>query len=114
MSVQTEAGSRDISSSATPGYSAKHHLQLTSVLKLRANVEWNATLRYVSRLASPNIPSYVDADTTLRWRPRDDLEVGITGQNLLSPRRVETAYLSKVLFPSQVQPSVFAKLTWRF
>jgi iron complex outermembrane receptor protein len=114
MSMQPQAGSLDSSSVSTPGFSAKHHLQVSSVLNLRSNVEWNATLRYVSRLATPNIPSYVGADTTLRWRPRDDLEVGITGQNLLTPRRVETAYLSKVLIPSQVQRSVFVKLAWRF
>jgi iron complex outermembrane receptor protein len=114
MSVQAEAGSHDTNSSAISGYSAKHHLQLTSVLNLRANVEWNATIRYVSRLASPNIPSYVGADTTLRWMPSDNLEVSVTGQNLLSPRRMEFGDLARVLFPSQVQRSVFAKLTWRF
>ena len=86
----------------------------SSVLNLRSNVEWNATVRYVSRLATPNIASYVGADTTLRWRPRDDLEVSITGQNLLSPGHLEFADLTNILLPSQVQRSVFGKLTWRF
>jgi len=114
MSVQPDPGSRDTGNSSITGYSAKHHLQVSSVLNLRANVEWNATVRYVSRLATPNIPSYVGADTTIRWRPRDGLEASITGQNLLSPRRTEFGNQSKVLIPSQVQRSVFGKLTWRF
>ncbi|HET6206477.1 MAG TPA: hypothetical protein VFD98_06675, partial [Terracidiphilus sp.] len=71
-------------------------------------------VRYVSRLATPNVPSYVEADTTLRWRPRDDLEVSVTGQNLLSPGHQEFADVARILLPSMVQRSVFAKLTWRF
>ena len=114
MSVHPEAGSHDTSSSTVPGFSSKHHVQLSSILNLRSNVEWSATVRYVSRLASSNIPSYVGADTSLRWRPRDDLEVGITGQNLLSPGRLEFGDVAKVLLPTLVQRSVFLKLTWRF
>ena len=114
MSVQNQAGSGDTFSSTIAGNSAKHHLQVSSVLNLRANVEWSATVRYVSRLATPNIPAYVGADTTMHWRPRDDVEVSITGQNLLSPRRLEFGDIPKVLLPSQVQRSVFGKITWRF
>ncbi len=114
MSVQPQAGSSDTGSISIPGYSAKHHLQVISVLKLRSNVSWNATVRYVSRLAIPDIPSYVGADTTLRWRPRDDLEASVTGQNLLSPGHLEFADLTNILLSSQVQRSVFGKLTWRF
>ena len=66
MSVQNEAGSGDTFSSTVPGNSAKHHFRSVPLLNLRSNVEWDATVRYVSRLATPNIPSYVGADTTLR------------------------------------------------
>jgi iron complex outermembrane recepter protein len=114
MSVQNDARSLDSSTGSIPGFSAKHHFQVSSVLKLRSNLEWNATVRYVSRLATPNVPSYVEADTTLRWRPRDDLEVSVTGQNLLSPGHQEFADVARILLPSMVQRSVFAKLTWRF
>ncbi len=114
ISAQPRADSRDAFGGTISGFSARHHFQVSSVLNLRSNVEWNATLRYVSRLAAPNVPSYVGADTTLRWEPRDDLEVSITGQNLLSPGHVEFVDLTSILLPSQVQRSVFGKITWRF
>jgi hypothetical protein len=114
MSVWNLPSSRDTFNSTIPGFSAKHHFQASSVLNLRSNVEWNATLRYVSRLAAPNIASYVGADTTLRWRPHDNLEVSITGQNLLSPGHLEFADVTNIFIPSQVLRSVFGKLTWRF
>ena len=114
MSVHPQEGSRDTGISSIPGYSAPHRVQVTSILNLRANVEWNTTLRYVSRLTTPNIASYVGTDTTLRWRPRDDLEMSVSGQNLFGPRRVESEYLAKVLLPSQVKRSAFVKLAWHF
>jgi len=114
MSAGTVAGSGDTFASTIPGSSAKHHLALNSSVKLRSNIEWNATLRYVSRLATPNIASYVGADTTMRWQPRGDLEVSVTGQNLQSPRHMEFADVAKVLIPSPVERSLFGKLTWRF
>jgi iron complex outermembrane receptor protein len=114
MSVQNEPGSRDSNVNSVPGNSPRHHFQASSVLNLRSNVEWNATLRYVSRLATVNTPAYVGADTTLRWRPRDDLEVSVTGQNLLSPRHQEFADIARILLPSAIERSVFVKLAWRF
>jgi iron complex outermembrane recepter protein len=114
MSSRTEAGSGDTYATTLPGNSAKHHFQASSVLSLRSNLEWDATLRYVSRLATPNIPSYLGADTTLRWRPRNDVELSVTGQNLLNPRHMEFGDLEKVLLPSPVLRTVFGKLTWRF
>ena len=113
MSVQPDAASRS-GASSIPGNSPKQHLQVSSIVNLRANVEWNVTVRYVARLAAPDIASYVGADTTLRWRPSDNLEVSVTGQNLLSPGHMEFGDLSNILFPTQVRRSAFAKLTWRF
>lgn len=114
MSVHPNAGSGDTTIVASPGYSAKHHLQVSSVLSLHSNVEWSATLRFVSRLATPNIPSYFGADSTVRWRLRDGLEISVTGQNLLGPRHMEFGDLQRVLIPSEVQRSGFVKLAWRF
>jgi iron complex outermembrane receptor protein len=114
MSVQNEPGGLSNIGSSVTGYSPKHHLEVGSILNLSGNVEWNATLRYVSRVPAANVPSYVGVDTTLLWRPRDDLEVSVTGQNLLSPGHLEFADLTNILIPSEVQRSVFGKLTWRF
>jgi iron complex outermembrane receptor protein len=114
MSVQNEPGSRDSNVGSVPGNSPRHHFQASSVLNLRSNVEWNVTIRYVSRVSTLNTPAYVGADTTLRWRPRDDLEVSVTGQNLLSPRHQEFADIARILLPSAVERSVFVKLAWRF
>ena len=114
MSTRTEAGSGDTFVSTIPGSSAKHHFQANSIVKLRSNIEWNATLRYVSRLATPNIPSYVGADTGLQWRLSDHVELSVTGQNPPSPGHMEFGDVQKILIPSPVLRNVFGKLTWRF
>jgi len=114
MSTQIEPGSRDSSIRSVPGNSPRHHFQARSVLNLRSNIEWNTTIRYVSLVATLNTPAYVGADTTLRWRPRDDLEVSVTGQNLLRPRHQEFADVARILLPTAVQRSVFVKMAWSF
>jgi iron complex outermembrane receptor protein len=114
MSIQPDGGSRDPVIGSASGYSAQHHFQVSSVLNLRANLQWNATIRYVSRLPTPNIPAYTGAGMTLRWRLREDLEMNVTGQNLLNPGRLEFADLTKLLIPSEVRRSVFVKLAWHF
>jgi len=81
---------------------------------LRSNIEWSATIRYVSLVATLNTPAYVGGDTTLRWRPRDELELSVTGQNLLRPRHQEFADVARILLPTAVQRSVFVKMAWSF
>jgi iron complex outermembrane recepter protein len=114
MSVEPDAGSRDTTIGTSSGYSAKHHLQVSSVLSLHSNVAWSATLRYVSLLAAAKLPSYMGAGSTVQWRSRNGLEVSLTGQNLLGPRYMEFGDLQRVLIPSEVQHSGFVKLEWRF
>ncbi len=114
MFVENDAVGFDSSARSIPGFSSKHHFQVSSIVNLRSNVEWNATIRYVSRLPSANVAGYTGVDTMLLWRLRDDLEVSVTGQNLLSPGHHEFADVARVLLPSQVQRSAFVKLAWKF
>jgi len=114
ISIQPEASSRDPIIGSSGGYSSKHHFQIGSLLGIRRNLEWGATARYVSDLAALHIPSYTDIDTNLKWRARDGFELSLTAQNLLRPGRLEFADPNNILISTQVQRSVFGKLTWRF
>ena len=62
---------------------------LRSSHDLSAQSELDATLRYVSELLAPTVPSYLVADLRWAWRPRDGIELSVTGQNLLGPRHGE-------------------------
>ncbi len=84
---------------------------LRSSHDLGAKTELDATLRYVSALSAPSVPSYLAADLRWAWRPRDGVELSITGQNLLGPRHGE---FTEVETRTAFRRAVFVKLVSRF
>jgi iron complex outermembrane receptor protein len=96
------------------GYSPHHQFSLRSSMDLPRNLELDLWLRYVDRLPTLRIGDYLTLDARLGWKPREDLEVTLGGQNLLDNRHAEfTPELYNTL-PSQVQRGVYGKITWRF
>ena len=110
--LQLKPGSADIGSVASAeGSNPSHQWSLRSSFDLPRQTELDITLRYVSRLALPVVPSYLAMDLRWGWRPRPDVEVSITGQNLLGPPHGEfTAEATRTAFSR----AVVAELLWRF
>jgi iron complex outermembrane receptor protein len=97
----------------SPGDSPQHQAQLRSTLNLPRNLEWDASAGFVSRLSIGPVPSYTRVDTRFAWRPGENVEFSITGQNLLTPRHFE--FLDGLqVNPTPVARSAFAKVTWSF
>jgi iron complex outermembrane receptor protein len=87
---------------------------LRAGIDLPAHLELDLWLRYVDRLRRDDIPSYLELDTRLGWKPRPNLEVALVGQNLLDSHHPE--FPRETLFnvlPTEVQRGVYVKLTWR-
>jgi iron complex outermembrane receptor protein len=58
--------------------------------------------------------SYVTPDARLSWRPQDNLELSLVGQNLLDDHHPE--FVPEIIdtSPSEVERSVYGEITWRF
>jgi iron complex outermembrane recepter protein len=66
--------------------------------------------RYVDELPILRVPSYIELDARLAWRPRASTELALVGQNLLNSQHVE--YLGT---PSnQIQRGVYGMITQRW
>jgi iron complex outermembrane receptor protein len=94
--------------------SPSHQGSLRAGIELPAHLELDLWLRYVDRLRRDDIPSYLELDTRLGWKPRPNLEVALVGQNLLDSHHPE--FPRETLFnvlPTEVQRGVYVKLTWR-
>jgi len=78
------------------------------------NLEFDTTLRYVDAVPTLNIDSYVELDARLAWRPREDLELAIVGQNLFDSEHEEYDDNISNTVPTRVQRGVYGKITWRF
>ena len=82
-------------------------------MNLAHNMEFDVAVRAVGALSNPYVPAYTAVDARLGWRPSKDLEIHLTGANLLDPRHVEFASGSTG-GPSEMDRSVQLGATWNF
>ena len=71
------------------GSSPQNQVFLMSSWDLSHDVEFDLMARYVDRLETQSVPSYLSLDLRLGWRPLRDLELSIVGQNLLDSQHLE-------------------------
>ena len=108
----------DLATSSTSTYTTQDKrdpqnvAHIRSCLNLPHNFEFDAGLYYVGKMSSLNVPSYFRFDARLGWRPVEPLEVSIVVQNALDHAHPE--YEDGTLVESEIQRSVFGKITWRF
>ncbi len=114
MKTGIDPGSQDTSNALIPGNSPRHQPEIRSLLNLRKNVEFDTSLKFVSRLTSQNVPGYARLDTRLGWRPGEAIEFSVVGQNLATPRHIEFVDNSGFFVATEVERTVFGKITWRF
>jgi len=111
MAIELDPSSRG-SSLSQIGDSPKHQFQMRSWWNLRKNLDADTTLMYVSSLSHFGIPSYTRLDTRLGWRLGEFVELSVVGQNLLRARHAE--FFDSTVHGTEIERSVFGKVTWRF
>jgi iron complex outermembrane recepter protein len=110
--LQLKPGSTDAAGRiAQEGRDPAQMWMLRSSHNLPYHTELDAMLRHVSALASPTVPAYTVLDVRLGWSPRRDVELSITGQNLLSAGHGE---FSDPATRTQLERGVFFKVVGRF
>ena len=83
---------------------------LRSTLDLGPRTEFDVTLRYVGALSQPEVPSYTALDLRLGWQLRTNLDLSLSGQNLLGSGHGE---FTDVATRTDVKRTVFLKLVYR-
>jgi iron complex outermembrane receptor protein len=104
-------GSRDTTAAALDANDPSHIATLQSSLTLRRNIDFDWTLHYVSRPPNPTFPAYFNLNARLAYRPRENWEISIVGQNLLDKRHPE---FGGGATQTQVQRGFYGQLTYRF
>jgi len=113
MDIHRNAGSNDTSIESEAGRSPQNQFQLQVFHSPVATVDLSAALYHVGQLASLSIPAYTRLDARVGWRVRRDLELSLTGRNLLDPGHAEFTNISGPRTP-EIPRSVFGAATWRF
>jgi iron complex outermembrane receptor protein len=96
---------------ASEGNDPRHRLALRALFDLREDVDLDVTLRHVSELPNPRVPSYTELDLRVAWRPRPGLELSLVGQNLLHDRHPE---FGQPATRKEIQRAGLVQVGWSF
>ncbi len=108
-----EPGSTDQLSRDLLMDSPRQTFQVRSAVNPGHRLEWTQTLYWTAHLVDGTIPNHARLDTRLAWKPVEKIEISLVGQNLLRPRFLEFSDTAQIA-ASQVERSVFGKITWAF
>lgn len=90
-----------------------HQASLRSNWDVNEKLSLNTSLYYVGEMNQNNTGDYVRVDMNLGWKVNDGMQFNLVGQNLLEGRHREYGS-STGINATEIERSVFAKLTWQF
>ncbi|MEJ0100957.1 MAG: TonB-dependent receptor [Pseudomonadota bacterium] len=98
---------------ADPQQQASLHssLDLPRRVTLDLGLRWVDTVRNSNGQATGRVPAYLDLNANLSWHATANLELALTGANLLHDQHPEYGF--PLASRSEVERSVYAKLVWR-
>lgn len=104
------------------GWSPLNQISLLSSWEIKNDLEFDTWFYYIDRLNSlstlsqlgiVSVDPYLNLTLRLAWRPRKDLELSLTGANLLDKSHLE--YVQEAYtFPVEVQRSIYGQVKWSF
>ena len=114
IQLHLDGDSGDTLSERAEGESPHHQISPRSSMDMFRNLKFDLWVRYADNLSIQDIGSYITLDARLGWRPHKDVELSIVGQNLLDSDHPE--FLPEMLATSltEVERSVYGKITWQF
>jgi iron complex outermembrane receptor protein len=92
------------------GNNPRHTASLRSLMNIGEKLQLDLFARYVGSLPAPAIPSYTQLSARLGWRVSRQLELSLTGSNMLDAHVEFGAPNVRAVF----ERSYFAKATWSF
>ncbi|MGV3772561.1 MAG: TonB-dependent receptor plug domain-containing protein [Verrucomicrobiales bacterium] len=114
MALHKKPGSTSIADELQEGDSPQNQFHLRSFLDLPHNLQLDSALYYVDALPNQRISSYTRLDVRLGWEPIEGLEVSFVVQNILDPVHQEFGNVSPLITPTEIERSLYGKVTWRF
>ena len=109
--LDLKPGAIDAALDQHAGNDPDHQFSIRSSMDLFENVDFDISLRSVDDLPNPMVPSYLELDVRLAWQMTDQLELSLSGFNLLDNQHPETGAAPGRL---EVPRTVLAGARWRF
>jgi len=106
LGFKADSGDTNI---AAAGNDPAHQFSARSTMNLPHNLEWDAALRVIGALGSPDVPKYVTLDTRLGWTIWKGLEISLIGYNLLDHDHPESGAAAT---RSELARAFYARIVW--
>ncbi|MBU1054114.1 MAG: TonB-dependent receptor [Proteobacteria bacterium] len=96
------------------GEAPRHQFSFQSNMDLPMNLELDLWLRYVDDLSDSDVNSYSMVDARLGWKPAENFEISLVGQNIFDSQHQEFKedYLNYATY--EVERAFYIKATWHF
>ncbi len=91
-----------------------NQFSLRSSMDLPKGFELDLWLRYVDDLSDTNVDGYCMIDARLGWKPTQNLEISLVGQNLSDKQHPEFSGDYVQSAKTEVEHSYYLKATWHF
>jgi len=101
------------------GLGPQQQVSVRSALSLQNNINLDVFFRFVDRnrttgsLIIREAKHYVSLDIRLAWHPINDIELSLTGQNLLAEHHMENQQEIFVQ-PTEIDRGMYGKFVWQF
>jgi iron complex outermembrane receptor protein len=99
---------------STMGSSPRNQFSARADLSLSHDVDFNVAVRHVDALPAVPVSAYWSADTNVTWRVGRQLELSLTGRNLLQPAHLEFASELADVLRTRIERTVAARARWTF
>lgn len=90
-----------------------HQVSLRSSWQIKPDLSLDTTAWYIDQTNQNNIKDYVRLDLNLGWQIDDNVKFNLVGQNLLDDRHREQGDPNGIR-ATEIERTVFGKLTWQF
>lgn len=96
------------------GETPHHQGSIRSLMNLTSNINFDVWLRYVDELPELDIDHYFTVDARLAWKPVNEIELSIVGQNLVDRQHAEFTSDLREIVPTQIERSFYGQVKWMF
>jgi iron complex outermembrane receptor protein len=110
--LSLDPGHVDLFSGTIDRNDPKHQFFFRGSADLPHNIEWDSSLRFISKLPSPVVPSYFEVDARLGWSPTATTEFSLNGRNLLHAHHPEFGPASPTR--EEIERNIYGRIALRF
>jgi len=107
-----DTGHVDFFNGTIEGNDPRHQFFIRGSADLGRKIELDSTLRFVSSLPAPPVPSYTEMDARVGWFATRKIELSVNGRNLLHSQHPEYGPPSPAR--EEVERNIYGRVSFRF